>query len=60
MFNKLLGKIDGVDFWMVVSLLIFGIFFLGVLVRLITMKKSSTEYLKNIPFNDNKNKSSML
>ena len=56
MFNKLLGKVDGVDLWMTMSLLIFGVFFIGVLISLFMMKKSRTEYLKNMPLTDNENK----
>jgi cbb3-type cytochrome oxidase subunit 3 len=54
MFNKLLGKVSGADTWLVMSLIIFGAFFIGVLVYLILMKKSKTEYLKNIPLNETK------
>lgn len=53
MFNKLLGKVDGVEFWMVVSLIIFAVFFVGVVVRLLLMKKASTDYLKNLPLTEN-------
>jgi uncharacterized protein YneF (UPF0154 family) len=55
MFSKLLGKVDGADLWMIISLIIFAAFFAGVVVRLLVMKKSKTEYLKNIPFTENEN-----
>lgn len=56
MFNKLLGKVDGVDLWMIMSLVIFGVFFIGVIVTLFMMKKSRADYMKNMPLNDNENK----
>lgn len=56
MFNKLLGKVDGVDLWMIMSLVIFGVFFIGVIVTLFMMKKSRTDYMKNMPLTDNENK----
>jgi preprotein translocase subunit SecG len=55
MFNKLLGKVDGADSFLVLSLIIFGVFFIGVLVYLILMKKEHTDYLKKIPFNETEN-----
>ena len=55
MFNKLLGKVDGADTWMVLSLLIFAAFFVGVLVYLTLMRRKHADYLKNIPFNENEN-----
>ena len=53
--NQMLGKIDGVDFWLVTSLIIFGVFFLGVLARLAFLRKNQAEYLKNIPFTETEN-----
>ena len=53
MFNNLIGKVQGADFYMILSLLIFGLFFIGVVVRLLLMDKKQVEYLKNIPFSDN-------
>lgn len=55
MFNKLLGKVDGADTWLALSLIIFGVFFIGVLAWLVLMKKERTEYLKSIPFNEQEN-----
>lgn len=54
MFNKLLGKVEGVDTWLVASLIIFGVFFIGVLAYLLLMRSKHAEYLKNIPFNEEK------
>lgn len=55
MFNKLLGKVDGADVWMVTSLIIFAAFFLGVVLYLTLMRRRHADYLKNIPFNENEN-----
>ena len=53
MINKLLGHVNGADFWLVTSLLIFVVFFVGMAIHLITMRKTRVEELKNIPFNEN-------
>lgn len=53
--NQMIGRIDGADTWMIMSLIIFGVFFLGVLVKLFVLKKSRIDHLKNIPFSDNNN-----
>lgn len=55
MFNKLLGRVDGADTWLALSLIIFGAFFIGVIAYLIFLKKDRTDYLKNIPFNETEN-----
>jgi hypothetical protein len=52
MFNNLIGKVSGVDGWMILSLVIFGTFFIGVIMSLFLMKKPQVELLKNIPFNE--------
>ncbi len=57
--NSMLGKIDGVDFWMIVSLIMFGVFFVGVIVRLFLLKKSHSAYLSNIPFTENEIKNNV-
>ncbi len=57
--NDLIGKINGVDFWMILSLIIFGLFFLGVLVHLLFLTKKQTNYLRNIPFTENETNKSI-
>jgi cbb3-type cytochrome oxidase subunit 3 len=52
MINKLLGKVNDVDQWLIASLFIFALFFIGVLVHLVSMRKKHIETLKNIPFNE--------
>lgn len=51
--NSMLGKVNGVDFWMIISLLMFGVFFLGVIIRLFLLNKNQSTYLSNIPFTEN-------
>jgi hypothetical protein len=51
MINKLLGKINNADQWLIASLLIFGVFFIAVIIHLIAMRKKHVDKLKNIPFN---------
>lgn len=52
MINNMLGKIDGIGIYYIVSMLIFIAFFAGVAILLVNMKKSRAGYLKNIPFTD--------
>lgn len=52
MINNMLGKIDGIGIYYIVSMLIFIAFFAGVILLLVNMKKSRAGYLKNIPFTD--------
>jgi hypothetical protein len=56
MFNKLLGRVEGVDSWLVASLIIFATFFVGVLVYLMLIRSKHVDYLKNIPFNEENEK----
>ena len=53
MINKMLGHVNGADFWLVTSLIIFLVFFIGMAIHLITMRNNRVEQLKNIPFNEN-------
>lgn len=52
MINNMLGKINDVGLYYVVSMLIFITFFIGVTLLLISMKKSRATYLKNLPFSE--------
>jgi cytochrome c oxidase cbb3-type subunit IV len=52
MINKMLGKLDGADVWMVLSLLIFVLFFIGVCIYLLRLSNEHAEKMKRIPFSD--------
>lgn len=51
--NQLIGKVEGADFWMILSLIMFGVFFIGVIGRLFFLNRKHAEYLGNIPFTEN-------
>lgn len=57
MFNQLIGKIGGVDVWLIASLLIFGIFFIGVSFYIWGLKKSYINNMRNMPLECNENRS---
>lgn len=49
MFNQMLGKVSGVDIWLIISLIIFGLFFIGAAFYAIGMKNNYTERMSNLP-----------
>jgi len=52
MINKMLGKLEGADVWMVLSLLIFVLFFIAVCIYLVRMNKTHIETMSNLPLQD--------
>lgn len=44
--------IDGVEVFPIIALLLFSVFFGGLLWRTFTLKKKHVDYLKNIPLDD--------
>lgn len=50
--RQFLNGVQGVDIYLIISLLIFFTFFIGMLVWLITAKKDKIQQIKNIPLND--------
>jgi cbb3-type cytochrome oxidase subunit 3 len=50
--RQFLNGVQGVDIYLIISLLIFFTFFIGMLVWLITAKKDKMQQIKNIPLND--------
>jgi cbb3-type cytochrome oxidase subunit 3 len=52
MINKMLGRLEGADVWMGLSLMIFVLFFIGVCVYLYRMSSSYTEAMKQVPLQE--------
>lgn len=50
--RQFLNGVQGVDIYLIISLLIFFSFFIGMLIWLLRAKKSYIEEVKNIPFNE--------
>lgn len=55
MFNKLLDKLQGADVFMVLSFLIFLIFFIVVGLYLLKCSKEHIKKMSELPFNNNDN-----
>ncbi len=54
MYKEVLQSIDGVEIFPIISIVILGTFFLGVLAYAFTMKKSKVSEMDSLPFNDEK------
>lgn len=50
--RQFLNGVQGVDIYLIVSLLIFFTFFVGMLIWLVRVNKTYIQEAKNIPFND--------
>ena len=50
--RQFLNGIQGVDIYLIISLLIFFTFFVGMLIWLVRANKTYIQEAKNIPFND--------
>jgi cbb3-type cytochrome oxidase subunit 3 len=52
MFKQFLKVVEGADFYMITSLLIFFIFFILVGLYLLLLKKNHVKYMSNLPLDD--------
>ncbi len=52
MFKQFLKGMDGMDQYLIFSMIVFIVFFLGVVVYTWRMKKENVDVLKQIPLND--------
>jgi|GEM_PF-2292517 len=52
MISKLMPEIVGADYFMIISLLTFLLFFVGVVFYTIKTKEDYIEKMKNLPFNE--------
>lgn len=50
MFNELLKKVEGADFYMIFSLILFLVFFIVLVIHVYTTSKEHVIKMKNIPF----------
>lgn len=50
--RQFLNDVQGVDIYLIISLLIFFTFFVGMLIWLVRVNKKYIQEAKNIPFND--------
>lgn len=50
--KEYMADIDGVAVFPVIALLLFSVFFVGLLWRAFSLKKKEIDYLKNIPLDD--------
>ena len=55
MFNKLLDKLQGADVYMIISFLIFLLFFIGVSLYLLKSNKKHIERMREMPLENNNN-----
>lgn len=54
-----LEKIDGVEIFPIISLVIFFIFFVGLFLWVVTMKKSYVKEVSNLPLENDQNNQSL-
>jgi hypothetical protein len=52
MMNKMIGRLEGVDVWLVLSLMIFLLFFTAVCIYLLRMSRSHAEQMSMTPLAD--------
>jgi cbb3-type cytochrome oxidase subunit 3 len=52
MYKEVLRSIDGIEIYPIISFILLGSFFIGVLAYTFTMKKSKVEDMSGLPFND--------
>ena len=52
MYKQILESIQGVDIWPVISLVIFFIFFVGILVKVAFIDKKFINKMKEMPLDD--------
>ena len=52
MYKAILENINGVEIWPVIGLVIFFVFFVGVLIWAFRLKKEEVDHMANIPSED--------
>ncbi len=52
MYKNILQSIENIEIWPVIGLVIFFIFFLGVLIRVYKSDKGHIEKMKNLPLDE--------
>jgi cbb3-type cytochrome oxidase subunit 3 len=51
-FSNYLEQITGVSIYPVISLVVFVVFFTGVIIWIYSIDKKEIEHMENLPFND--------
>ena len=54
MFKQFVGQVSGHNIYLIISLLIFFIFFVAIALLLIKMNKKHIVYMSGLPLNDDK------
>ncbi len=57
MFKQFVSGIEGMDQYLIFSMIVFILFFLGILIYVLRMKKEDILELSNIPLTDKEDKS---
>jgi len=52
MMNKMIGKLEGADVWLVISLMVFLLFFTAVCVYLFRMSRRHAQEMSMVPLSD--------
>ena len=55
MFKEVLQSIEGVGFYVIVSMILFIVFFIGMTIWLFKIDKKYIKEMSELPLNDNKN-----
>lgn len=55
MYKEILQSIEGVEIYPIISLIVFVVFFVGITIWLIRMKKDYINKMKNLPLNNEVN-----
>ncbi len=53
MYKEILQSIEGVEIYPIISLIVFIVFFVGITIWLLRMKKDYINEMKNLPLNNN-------
>ncbi len=53
MYRNIMESIENIQIWPLIGLVIFFIFFTGVLIRVLRTDKTFTDRMKNMPLDDN-------
>ncbi|HCS19003.1 MAG TPA: hypothetical protein DIW47_00315 [Bacteroidetes bacterium] len=52
MFKQFISGVEGMDQYLIFSMIVFLVFFAGVLIYVVRMTKEEIDILSNIPLND--------
>ena len=55
MFKHYFEQVDNIEIWPVMALIIFFVFFTGLIVYIIKLDKKFVKKMENMPFNDSEN-----